>query len=88
MQPAHPTSAKHDPQASREVEHQRGVFVDAHHVDIGWQQSEQVLEALQRARAASDSGVPAVLDCTVDTWDYPQGFTDFHRDVWGLELPA
>jgi hypothetical protein len=28
-----------------------------------------------------------VLDCAIDTWDYPRGFTDFHRDVWGLELP-
>jgi acetolactate synthase-1/2/3 large subunit len=48
----------------------------------------QVPEALRRAREASDTGVPAVLDCAIDTWDYPQGFTDFHRDVWGLELPA
>jgi acetolactate synthase-1/2/3 large subunit len=46
----------------------------------------QVPQALRRAREASDSGVPAVLDCAIDTWDYPQGFTDFHRDVWGLEL--
>jgi acetolactate synthase I/II/III large subunit len=48
----------------------------------------QVHDALRRAREACDSGVPAVLDCTIDTWDYPPGFTDFHRDVWGLELPA
>jgi acetolactate synthase-1/2/3 large subunit len=48
----------------------------------------QVHDALRRAREASDSGVPAVLDCAVDTWDYPPGFTDFHRDVWGLELPG
>lgn len=44
--------------------------------------------ALERARVANDEGVPAVLDCPIDTWDYPQGFTDFHRDVWGLTLPA
>src|SRR5581483_11533383 len=47
-----------------------------------------VPEALARARRANDEGVPAVLDCLIDTWDYPQGFTDFHRDVWGLELPT
>jgi acetolactate synthase I/II/III large subunit len=43
--------------------------------------------ALGRARAALDDGRPAVLVCAVDTWDYPQGFVDFHREVWGLELP-
>jgi acetolactate synthase-1/2/3 large subunit len=44
--------------------------------------------ALERARQANEDGVPAVLSCAIDTWDYPQGFTDFHRDVWGLTLPA
>jgi acetolactate synthase-1/2/3 large subunit len=48
----------------------------------------QVEDALRRAREACDSGIPAVLDCAIDSWDYPAGFTDFHRDVWGLELPA
>jgi acetolactate synthase-1/2/3 large subunit len=48
----------------------------------------QVEGALGRARAALEDGVPALLDCAIDTWDYPQGFVDFHRDVWGLELPA
>ena len=43
--------------------------------------------ALARARAALDGGRPAVLVCAVDTWDYPPGFVDFHREVWGLELP-
>ena len=44
--------------------------------------------ALERAKAALDEGVPAVIDCAIDTWDYPRGFVDFHRDVWGLELPG
>ena len=44
--------------------------------------------ALERARQANEDGIPAVLSCAIDTWDYPQGFTDFHRDVWGLTLPA
>jgi acetolactate synthase-1/2/3 large subunit len=43
---------------------------------------------LARARAALDAGRPAVLVCGIDTWDYPQGFVDFHREVWDLELPA
>jgi acetolactate synthase I/II/III large subunit len=43
--------------------------------------------ALGRARAALRDGRPGVLVCAVDTWDYPQGFVDFHREVWGLELP-
>jgi len=43
--------------------------------------------ALGRARAALREGRPAVLVCGVDTWDYPPGFVDFHREVWGLELP-
>ncbi|HKP17856.1 MAG TPA: thiamine pyrophosphate-binding protein, partial [Gaiellaceae bacterium] len=47
-----------------------------------------VAGALDRARQANDDGVPAVLSCAIDPWDYPQGFTDFHRDVWGLTLPA
>ncbi len=51
-------------------------------------ESGEVAAALARARQANDDGVPAVLDCAIDTWDYPPGFVDFHRDVWGLELPS
>ena len=40
-----------------------------------------------RARSALREGSPAVLVCAIDTWDYPEGFVEFHRDVWGLELP-
>jgi acetolactate synthase-1/2/3 large subunit len=43
--------------------------------------------ALGRARDALRAGQPAVLVCAIDTWDYPEGFVEFHRDVWGLELP-
>jgi acetolactate synthase I/II/III large subunit len=46
-----------------------------------------LFEALGRAKRALADGVPAVLDCVIDTWDYPRGFVDFHREVWGLELP-
>jgi acetolactate synthase-1/2/3 large subunit len=44
--------------------------------------------ALVRARTALEAGRPAVLVCEIDTWDYPEGFVEFHREVWGLELPA
>ena len=43
--------------------------------------------ALDRARSALRDGRPAVLVCAIDTWDYPEGFVEFHREVWGLELP-
>lgn len=47
----------------------------------------ELVAALGRARAALEAGTPAVLVCAIDTWDYPQGFVDFHRDVWGYDLP-
>ena len=43
--------------------------------------------ALGRARGVLEAGVPAVLDCVIDTWDYPRGFIDYHRDVRGQVLP-
>ncbi len=46
-----------------------------------------VASALERAKRANDQGLSAVLSCPIDPWDYPRGFVDFHRDVWGLELP-
>jgi len=46
-----------------------------------------LLGALGRAHEALDRGLPAVLVCAIDTWDYPEGFVDFHEQVWGLRLP-
>jgi len=46
-----------------------------------------VLDALGRARKALEDGVPAMLDCAIDAWDYAEGFVEFHREVWGLSLP-
>ena len=48
---------------------------------------EELDDALGRARSSLRDGRPAVLVCAIDTWDYPEGFVEFHRDVWGLELP-
>jgi thiamine pyrophosphate-dependent acetolactate synthase large subunit-like protein len=50
-------------------------------------EAREVESALDRARKASEDGVPALLDCMIDPWDFPRGFIDFHRDVWGLEIP-
>jgi acetolactate synthase-1/2/3 large subunit len=47
-----------------------------------------LVAAVARAERALAEGVPAVLVCGIDTWDYPEGFVDFHREVWGLELPV
>ena len=47
----------------------------------------EVIGALRRARAALRQKRPAVLVCAIDTWDYPEGFVEFHHEVWGLSLP-
>jgi acetolactate synthase-1/2/3 large subunit len=52
------------------------------------EQAGELLDALERAKQALENGLPAVLACVIDTWDYPPGFVDFHREVWGLELPV
>jgi acetolactate synthase I/II/III large subunit len=49
--------------------------------------SGDLLEALERAKRRLEDGTPVVLDCSIDTWDYPRGFVDFHREMWGLTLP-
>jgi thiamine pyrophosphate-dependent acetolactate synthase large subunit-like protein len=48
----------------------------------------EVVDALGRARAALRQRRPAVLVCAIDTWDYPDGFVEFHHEVWGLSLPG
>ena len=44
----------------------------------------EIRPALDVALKANQSGVPAVLDFIVDPWDYPQGFVDFHKKIWGI----
>jgi len=44
-------------------------------------------DALGRAKRALADGVPAMLDCLIDTWDYPKGFVEYHREVWGFSQP-
>jgi acetolactate synthase I/II/III large subunit len=50
--------------------------------------SGDLLEALRRAKRALEEGTPVVLDCEIDTWDYPDGFVDFHREMYGLAQPT
>jgi acetolactate synthase I/II/III large subunit len=45
-------------------------------------------EALRRAKRELEEGTPVVLDCVIDTWDYPDGFVAFHREMYGLTQPA
>ena len=43
--------------------------------------------ALGEALRQNLSGVPAVLDFIVDPWDFPDGFKEFHSDIWpGFKL--
>ena len=50
--------------------------------------SDHLLEALGRAKRALEDGTPVVLDCVIETWDYPDGFVDFHREMYGLTQPT
>jgi len=38
--------------------------------------------ALEEALRQNDSGIPAVLDFVVDSWDFPDGFKEFHPEIW------
>jgi len=48
---------------------------------------DDLLGALGRAKRGLEDGTPVVLDCSIETWDYPPGFVDFHREMWGLTQP-
>ncbi len=43
---------------------------------------EEVRPALEEALSQNLRGVPAVLDFIVDPWDFPEGFKEFHREIW------
>jgi acetolactate synthase I/II/III large subunit len=50
--------------------------------------SGDLLESLRRAKHELESGTPVVLDCVIETWDYPSGFVAFHREMYGLAQPT
>jgi acetolactate synthase-1/2/3 large subunit len=45
---------------------------------------DDVRDALDRARQATEDGVPALVEVAVARHEYAPGFVSFHRDVWGL----
>ena len=45
-----------------------------------------VESALRNALKANNEGVPAVLDFVIAPFDAPDGFVEFHRDVWGMRV--
>jgi acetolactate synthase I/II/III large subunit len=50
-----------------------------------------IRSALQRALKANQDGVPAIVEFVVGTFDFPEGFHEFHRIAWGKParpLPA
>jgi acetolactate synthase I/II/III large subunit len=47
---------------------------------------EGIREALQNALKANREGRPAIVEFTVGTYDFPEGFHDFHRMAWGKPL--
>lgn len=43
---------------------------------------EEVRPALGEALNQNLKGFPAVLDFIIDPWDFPEGFKEFHREIW------
>jgi len=43
----------------------------------------EIRHALQNALKANQDGVPAIVECVVGTFDFPEGFHEFHRIAWG-----
>ncbi len=39
--------------------------------------------ALEESLRQNEEGVPAVLDFVVDPWDFPDGFKEFHPEIFG-----
>jgi acetolactate synthase-1/2/3 large subunit len=44
---------------------------------------EDIRLALEEALRQNGAGVPAVLDFVVDPWDFPDGFKEFHPEIFG-----
>jgi thiamine pyrophosphate-dependent acetolactate synthase large subunit-like protein len=43
---------------------------------------EEITPALERARAATEAGTPAIVEFVVDTFDYYEGFRSFPKKEW------
>ena len=44
---------------------------------------QDIRSALERALRANRDGVPAIVEFVVGTFDFPEGFHEFHRIAWG-----
>jgi acetolactate synthase-1/2/3 large subunit len=44
---------------------------------------EQIRPALENALKANKEGVPAIVEFIVGTYDFPEGFHEFHKLAWG-----
>jgi acetolactate synthase I/II/III large subunit len=42
-----------------------------------------VRSALERALQSNKDNVPAIIECVVGTYDFPEGFHEFHKIAWG-----
>ena len=40
---------------------------------------DELRPALERALAATQAGIPAVVECIVDGWEFPFGFTNYYE---------
>jgi acetolactate synthase-1/2/3 large subunit len=47
----------------------------------------EIRPALEGALKSTREGVPAIVDCIIDTWDYPENFVKFHQQVWDIPRP-
>jgi acetolactate synthase-1/2/3 large subunit len=48
----------------------------------------EIRPAIEDALKMTNEGKPAVLDFIVDPWDFSEGFQDFHKTVWNIDLSS
>jgi acetolactate synthase-1/2/3 large subunit len=53
-------------------------------VGITVRTTDQIEPALTAALKANRRGDPVLLDCHIPKHDYPEHFTRFHREIWGV----
>jgi acetolactate synthase-1/2/3 large subunit len=43
---------------------------------------EDIRNALRKAKKENDRGIPSMVEFVVDSWDFPDGFREFHPDLF------
>jgi acetolactate synthase-1/2/3 large subunit len=43
---------------------------------------EDIRNALRKAKKENDRGIPSMVEFVVDPWDFPDGFREFHPDLF------